>query len=152
MKLGMIIVFNYFDKITLMKFLVKKLKRVKHIQFCLVNNNNCEETLEILTEIAEQCKNTSVINISKSKSNISAVRAGARYMTRHFNLKHIGFIVDLHNHEIIDTIDELAKNQKEILAEIDREQNNRLVKQTLFQRLFSITDYLNKLKLPQESS
>ena len=152
MKLGMIIVFNCFDKPTLMNFFVKKLKRVKHIQFCLVNNNNSEEALEILTEIAEQCKNTSVINISKSKSNSSAVRAGARYITRHFNLKHIGFIIDLNTREIINILEELTKNQNEALAEITRDQNNRSVKQTLFQRLFSITDYLDNLKIPQENN
>ncbi|NAS32703.1 family 2 glycosyl transferase [Flavobacteriaceae bacterium R38] len=152
MKLGMIIVFNYFEKANLIDFFIKKLKRVKHVQFCLVNNNNDEETLEILSEIAEQCKNTSVINISKSKSNTSAVRAGARYMSRHFNLKHIGFITDLHDQEILNIIEELTKNQNEVLIQINKDQNSKTVRQTFFQRLFSITDCLNNLRLSQENA
>nr|WP_315224043.1 glycosyltransferase [uncultured Flavobacterium sp.] len=94
MKIGIIII-CYNNEFNIDKDLcIKYINEVKNIEFCLVNNNSEDNTYEVLKDISETCKNVSVVNINKHNSNISAVRAGARFMFNEYNLKYLGFITE----------------------------------------------------------
>jgi len=94
MKIGVIII-CYNNEFNIDRDLcISYLKEVQNIEFCLVNNYSQDNTFEVLKELSETCKNVSVVNINKYKSNSSAVRAGARFMCNEFNLKYLGFITE----------------------------------------------------------
>ncbi|MEO1030395.1 MAG: hypothetical protein AAFX55_03270 [Bacteroidota bacterium] len=145
MYVGLIIVFNTFENEALKNHFIASMGTLTDVKICLVSNNNNEQVFEILTEIAEQCDNTDVINTKRRKSKVSAVRAGARYMHNQYNLKYLGFIVGLKDFEIVEVIKGYIEHQETILVLNREELRSKAVKQTFFQRLFSVTQYLEKL-------
>jgi len=147
MKLGIIIIFNSVDCSTLKDQLIETIKSLNDVCFCLVNNNSNEETDNYLNEISHKCDNTNVINIKKSKSLNSAIRAGARFMTNRHNLDQLGYINDSTNLKLIEVIKVFKSNQEEIIDLVVNEQNKKPIRQTLFQRLFPIKKYLIDLKV-----
>ena len=147
MKLGIIIIFNSFDCSTLKDQLIETIKSLNDVCFCLVNNNSNEETDNYLNEISHKCDNTNVINIKKSKSLNSAIRAGARFMINQHNLNQLGYINDSTNLKLIEVIKVFKSNQEEIIDLVVNEQNKKPIRQTLFQRLFPIKKYLIDLKV-----
>ncbi|MGB6267760.1 MAG: family 2 glycosyl transferase [Olleya sp.] len=92
MKIGIIIIFHNNEKDIDTNIFVQQLNQVKNIEFCLVNNASKDNTYTLLNDINEACANVSLVNINTFKSDVSAVRAGARYMFNKFNLKHIGYV------------------------------------------------------------
>lgn len=147
MKLGIIIIFNSFDCSTLKDQLIETIKSLNDVCFCLVNNNSNEETDNYLNEISHKCDNTNVINIKKSKSPNSAIRAGARFMINRHNLNQLGYINNSTNLKLIEVIKVFKSNQEEIIDLVVNEQNKKPIRQTLFQRLFPIKKYLIDLKV-----
>ena len=147
MKLGIIIIFNSFDCSTLKDQLIETIKSLNEVCFCLVNNNSNEETDNYLNEISHKCDNTNVINIKKSKSLNSAIRAGARFMINRHNLNQLGYINNSTNLKLIEVIKVFKSNQEEIIDLVVNEQNKKPIRQTLFQRLFPIKKYLIDLKV-----
>jgi hypothetical protein len=147
MKLGIIIIFNSFDCSTLKDQLIETIKSLNDVCFCLVNNNSNEETDNYLNEISHKCDNTNVINIKKSKSLNSAIRAGARFMINRHNLNQLGYINNSTNLKLIEVIKVFKSNQEEIIDLVVNEQNKKPIRQTLFQRLFPIKKYLIDLKV-----
>ena len=147
MKLGIVIVFNSTKSIPSKDQLISILNSLNDVCFCLVNNNNKEKTANYLNEIADKCKNTNVINIKKGKSLNSAIRAGSRFMFNRHNLEHLGYINNSINIQLIEVIKLFKNNRKEIIDLVTQEQNKKTIKQTLFQRVFSIKEYLIDLKV-----
>jgi hypothetical protein len=105
-------------------------------------------------EVKEQCDNVSVVNIKKFKSHMSAVRSGARYMFNQFKLNHIGYVnanlLNKQNHGLSIVMLAISRHQyaiikydKEILKKHSR-------KKTMFQKLFSVVEYLTKLELEKQ--
>lgn len=147
MKVGIVIVFNSFEDSTLKEDLIDSINNLNDVSICLVNNKSNEKTDNYLNEISDKCENTSVVNIKKSKSTNSAIRAGARFMFNRHNLKHLGYINDLTSNQLIEIIEIFKINIDEVLDQVVSEQSEKAVKQTLFQKLFSITDTLTALKI-----
>jgi len=147
MKVGIIIVFNSIENSSFKEALINKINSLKDVSICLVNNESNEKTDYYLNEISERCKNTTVVNIKRSKSINSAIRAGARFMFNQHKLKHMGYLYDLSTKELVEIIEVFKTNKNEILEQVLIKQNEKAVKQTLFQRLFSITDTFSSLKI-----
>jgi len=92
MKTGIIIIFhNYAEEID-KDFFKEHISKADDVEICLVNNNSNDSTYQLLKEIGEKCKNVSVVNINKFKTDNSAIRAGVRYLVNQFNLREIGYI------------------------------------------------------------
>ena len=90
MKLGIIIICHNNENDINIDNCVKYLNKVKDIEICLVNNNSKDNTYNVLKEIKEYCNHVSLVDIKKFKSDNSAVKAGARFMSSQFNLKYLG--------------------------------------------------------------
>lgn len=125
---------------------VKHFKQLKNLEVCLVNNHSNDSTYETLKEIQEHCTNVSVVNIKKVKSETSAVRAGARFMFNQFNLKYLGYVTNLNEQDLHQSITMISKNQNTILSYYIKPHPKKMIRKTIFQRLFSITELLNKME------
>ena len=149
MKIGMIIIFRNNEEEIDTDFIIKQSNEAKNLELCLVNNDSKDSTYEVLKEIKEACTNVSVVNIKRMKSDTSAVRAGARYMFNQLDLKHIGYLTTSSLKDKCHTLDTLIKvvneNQSELLKYDIKVRKNLEVKQTLFQSLFSVVEYLIKI-------
>lgn len=151
MRIGAIIVFHNNEKEIDANFFVKHLNMAKNIDVCLVNNASKDNTYELLKEIKMQSvTHVSLIDVKKFKSDISAVRSGARFMFNHFDLNHIGYIsTNLMNNKIYNInnlIRVICENQNMILNYNIKAVKEKQIKQTMFHSVFSITEYLDKLK------
>jgi len=151
MKTGIIIVFHNYEHVFDKALFIKHAQKANNIQFCLVNNNSKDNTYRILKDIKEAAQNVSVVNIKKFKSDIAAVKAGARYMFNHFDLDHLGYIntnlLNKKNENLNKIIEVIQKNKSDILKyDIEKIEKNE-IKQSLYQNLFSVIDYLIKLKI-----
>ncbi|MCK8479343.1 glycosyltransferase [Psychroserpens algicola] len=154
MKTGIIIVFHNYENEIDIDFFKSYCRELKHIEFCLVNNDSKDDTYLILKDLKEHFKNVSVVNIKRFKSDISAVKCGARYMFNAFKLKHLGYVnansLNTRHHGLNTVMVMINEYQDEIIRydkKILRDQNK---KQTLFQKLFSVVDYLKKIELEKQ--
>lgn len=157
MRIGIIIVFHNDEKNIDTGFFIKHLKQAKNAELCLVNNASRDNTSQKLKEIKESSSltNISIVNIKKFKSNISAVRSGARFMFNQFDLNHIGFISTNMLNKNIDInrlVKAISKNQNDILNYNIKILEKKEMKQTMFQSVFSITECLEKLKITDNLS
>lgn len=153
MKLGIIIICqNNGDDINICEC-VKYLNELKNMQICLVNNNSTDNTFDALREIKEHCESVSIVNIKKTKPDHLAVKAGARFMSSQFNLKHLGFINTKMIREYQNLgllIKAIQENQFEILNHNQSISNEKGIKKTMFQRLFSVMDYVAKINIKKD--
>lgn len=152
MKIGVIIVFHNNEKNIDTNFFVEHLNHAKNLELCFVNNASKDKTYQVLKEVKEMClSHVSLIDIKKFKSDISAMRSGARFMFNRFDLNYMGYIsTNLMNNKIynINTIVKvICENQNTIINYNINEIKKKQIKRTLFQNVFSITAYLDKLKL-----
>lgn len=152
MKIGVIVVFHNNEKDIDSGLFIEHLSEAKNLELCLVNNASRDKTYELLKEIKEMCfKNVSLVDIKKFKSDDSAVRSGARFMFNQFDLKHVGFVNTNQINDKIDTVSNLIKmvseNQDVILKYNCDVIKLKGIKQTLFQSVFSIVEYLEKLEI-----
>lgn len=154
MKIGIIINFHNNEKDIDPNVFIKQFIKTSHLQFCLVNNASKDNTFELLNEIKNKCCNVSVVNVKKFKSDISAIRAGARYMSSQFDLNHLGYVsinlLNISHHGLKGLIEAISENQQHLLKFNIQELNNRKIKLSLFQSLFSIVDYLKKIKVENQ--
>ncbi|WP_040280351.1 hypothetical protein [Psychroserpens damuponensis] len=146
MKTGIIIVFHNYENDINTNQLINYCHELKSIQFCFVNNDSKDNTYLLLEDIKDLCDNVSIVNIKKFKSDISAVKSGARYMFNHFKLQHIGYInsnVFNKQSEDLSQVMKTIGDHQETIIKYDKEQNvNQHKRKTLFQKLFSVVDYL----------
>lgn len=149
MKIGIIIICYNNEMDIDIGHCTKYLNKVKDIEICLVNNHSNDNTYDVLKEIKESCNNVSIVNIKKFKSDNAAVKAGARFMTSQFNLKHLGF-VNMNMISKYDNLNMLIKdirdNQIDILNYEQSILNKKGIKLTMFQSLFPVMDYLMNVK------
>ena len=150
MKLGIIIIcYNNENDIDI-GHCVKYLNKVKDIEICLVNNNSKDNTYSVLKEIKEYCGHVSIVDIKKFKSDNSAVKAGARFMSSQFNLKYLGFIntnVIREYENLCLLIKAIGDNQVDISKYNQSDLNKKGIKLTMFQSLFHVMDYLAKVNV-----
>ena len=151
MKTGIIIIFHNNEKEIDISFFINEIKQTKNLELCLVNNNSKDNTYNHLKQISEECNNVSVVNIKKFKSDISAVKAGARFMSNNFNLNSLGYISTnllKTNYKGLNSLIKAIKENQELInnynIEVTKKQNIRL---SLFHSLFSVIEYLKKLKV-----
>lgn len=149
MKIGVIIIFQNNEEDIDIRFIVKQLNGAKNLELCLVNNDSKDRTYEVLKEIKAACTNVSVVNINRMKSDSLAIRAGARYMFHKGDLQHIGYLTTnslkgkFHN---LNTLIKLvSESQSAILNYNIKVRMDRKVKYTLYQNLFSISEYLKRI-------
>ena len=155
MKLGIIIICYNNEEDIDVSHCVKYLNKVNDIEICLVNNHSKDNTYEILKELKQDCENVSVVNIKKFKPDSSAVKAGARFMSSQFNLKHLGFVTMQRMCEYENLIRLLKDIQDHKAALLEYNQNflnKKGIKLTMFQSLFPVIDYLEKLQLKNKYS
>ena len=149
MKIGIIIIFNNNEKDIDTDFFIKQIEQSFNLELCFVNNDSNDNTQLLLNEIKENCSNVSVVNIKKNTSDVSAVRAGARFMFSQFNLKHIGYVntnvLENKTNKLNSLIKTITKNQDSILKHNIEVLKKQDVKPTLYQSLFSVVEYLKSL-------
>ncbi|WP_299120296.1 glycosyltransferase [uncultured Winogradskyella sp.] len=151
MKIGIIIIFNNNEEQIEKRFFMEQINACDTIELCLVDNNSKDQTLQLLQDIKEACPaRVSVVEIKKYSSEDAAKKAGARYMFNQFDLKHIGFINVNAAHQKSETlnmlIESICKNHESIIDVNLRIIENQEIKQTLFKNVFSVVDYLKKVK------
>jgi len=150
MKLGIIIIcYNNENDIDIGSC-IKYLNKVKDIEICLVNNNSKDNTYNVLKEIKEYCGHVSIVDIKKFKSDNSAVKAGARFMSSQFNLKYLGFINTnaIREYEnLYLLIKAIGDSQVDISKYNQSDLNKKGIKLTMFQSLFPVMDYLAKINV-----
>ena len=95
-------------------------------------------------DIADECKNVTVIHIKKTKSTSLAVRAGARYLNSYLNSKFLAYITDLRGEKLVEAIQLFATQYEKIKSEQVSSQYQKLTKQTFFQKIFSASNYYEK--------
>lgn len=147
MKTGIIIICYNNEYVIDKELCIKYINDVKNIEFCLVNNNSQDNTYDILKDISESCKNVSIVNINKYKSSKSAIRAGARFMFNHYNIKYLGFITTntFSNYDNLSLlIKTIQENQLDISNYNQPIFNTKEIRLTLFKSLFPVMDYLAK--------
>ena len=152
MKIGVIIVFHNNEKDIDTRSFIEYLNQAKNLELCLVNNASRDNTFQLLKDIKELCSlNVSLVDIKKFKSDVSAVRSGARFMFNQFDLNHIGYIstnlINSKTYSISSLIKAMSKNQNIILKYNISVIEKKEIKQTLFQSVFSIIEYLEKIKI-----
>ena len=150
MKIGIIIVFETNENQIERQFFIDQINQSKSIEFCLVDNDSKDKTLQLLKYIKEVCfSNVSVVEIKKNSSEEVAVRAGARFMFNNYNLKHIGFIsvnaINAKNYNLTDLIETVCSNKDFIIDYNVKTIENKAIRPTLFKRVFSVIDYINNL-------
>jgi len=153
MKLGIIIICHNNENDIDISQCVKYLNKIKDIEICLVNNNSKDNTYDVLKEIKEYCENVSIVNIKKFKSDNSAVKAGARFMSSQFNLKYLGYVNTNMIHEYQDLsllVKSIRDNQIDISNYNQNISNKKGIKLTMFQSLFPVMDYLAKINIKNE--
>jgi len=153
MKLGIIIICHNNENDIDIDHCIKHLNKVKDIEICLVNNNSKDKTYNVLMEIKERCENVSIVDIKKFKSDNSAVKAGARFMSSQFNLKYLGFVNSNMIYEYEDLsmlIKSIRDNQVDISNYNQSFSNKKGIKLTMFQSLFPLMDYLAKTNIQNE--
>ena len=151
MNIGIIIIFNNNEEQIEKHFFIEQINSSKAIELCLVDNNSKDKTLQLLHDIKEVCPSkVSVVEIKKHSSEDAAKRAGARYMFNQFNLKHIGFVdvntIYKKGETLNALIESLCENQELIINANLRVIESQKVKRTLFKSIFSVVDYLKKIK------
>ncbi|MVO08931.1 glycosyltransferase [Flavobacterium sp. TP390] len=145
MKTGIIIICHNQEKTLDTLQCVQHIHHSKNIEFCFVNNNSNDNTYELLKEISEVCQNVSVVNINKYKKDISAIRAGARFMFDQFTIQYLGFVTAdmIGKYEnLSQLLAKILNNQLHIVSSRQSFLKQRKMKLTLFQSLFPISDYL----------
>ncbi len=147
MKTGIIII-CYNNELDIdMNLCIKLINDVKNIELCFVNNNSQDNTYDLLKDISDACENVSLVNINKHKTDISAVRAGARFMFNQFNLKYLGFFTSdrvIKYENLCLLIKDIQDNQVDISNYNESILNKKGTKLTLFKSLFPVMDYLEK--------
>ncbi|WP_452232895.1 glycosyltransferase [Lacinutrix sp. MEBiC02595] len=148
MKTGIIIIFHNNDSEMDPSFFIEQIKQTSNLELCLVNNDSKDSTFDLLNEVKDACNNVSVVNIRKFKSDVAAVKAGARFMFNAFQLKNVGYVsinmINTKYHGVNRLIKVIAENQ-EVIINYSRKPLKR--KQTLFQSLFSVIDYLKNIEI-----
>ncbi|MBU2921990.1 glycosyltransferase [Winogradskyella psychrotolerans] len=146
MKTGIIIIFHNNEKEMDTAYFIEQIKQTSNLELCLVNNDSKDNTYDLLKDIKDECNNVSIVNVRKFKSDIAAVKAGARFMFSEFDLKHLGYVsinmLNIKYHGLNGLIEVITENQDAIL---NYKIKTLKKKQTLFQSLFSLLDYLKKL-------
>lgn len=154
MKIGIIIIFNNNENDIDTSFFIEKLNETPNIELCLVNNASKDNTYALLKQIADECTNVSIINVKRFKSQVSAVRSGARFMSNQFDLAHLGYVctslLDFKKFGLSRLIAIICENQSQILSCNIKAIEQTKLKQTLFKSLFSIIDYLKKMKIKNQ--
>ncbi|MCA0132591.1 glycosyltransferase [Winogradskyella alexanderae] len=150
MKLGIIIVFNNNQDDIKTKTIIDQLKSTDQIEFCLVDNESKDDTLELLREIKENCSSVSIVEIKKHVSIVASKRAGARYMFNNFDLRHLACldVNTLKSYRLnLSDIIELICTETESIISYDRDLKSKyIIKPTLFKSVFSLMDYLKKVQ------
>jgi hypothetical protein len=150
MKTGIIIRFHDYEKKLDINYFISQINDSEDLEICLVNNYSKDNTYELLKEISEKCKNVSVVNINKYKTDIYAIRAGVRYLVNHFNLREIGYIDtnllspnqnELNNvmKVVINNIDSILKYKNEVIQQ-------KKIKQSMLQSIFSLLECMKEFK------
>lgn len=147
MKTGIIIIFHNNEKEMDTDYFIEQIQQTRNLELCLVNNDSKDNTYDLLRDVKDECDNVSVVNVRKFKSDMAAVKAGARYMFSEFDLKHLGYVstnmLNIKYHGLNGLIEVITENQDAIL---NYKIKTLKKKQTLFQSLFSLLDYLKKIR------
>lgn len=142
MKTGVIIIFKL-EIDDLLKGRLRELFNINpNIKFCLLNKTNNEEIQYFLSNIADQFENVSFVSLGKIKMNVSAKRAGARFMSNEFNLNLLGYIVQEQNIDFIKIIESFIKKQTEIDTNKIKKKITRRGQQILTRKILSIQDFV----------
>lgn len=154
MKIGVIIIFHNNEEQIDPAFFIQQINQANNLELCLVNNHSKDRTYKLLNDIKEQCSNVSVVNIKKFKSDVSAVKAGARFMFNQFNLEHLGYatinLLKTKREGLNGLIKAITENQQVIVEYNTQQLDTQTIKLTLYQKLFSVMDYLKKLQVDNQ--
>lgn len=155
MKTGIIIVFHNSESEINKEVFISYTKQLSSLKFCLVNNESKDNTYEILKEIKEQSENVYVVNIKKFKSDLSAVKAGARFMFNQHKFNQLGYVnMNLLNKKyqgLNYIIQGVFEHQDSILKYDQKLKVAHKKRSTLFQKLYSVTDYITKLEMEKQT-
>lgn len=151
MKTAIIITFHNYEKEIDKEVFIEYSKMISNLRLCLVNNNSSDNTFQKLSDIEEACENVSIVNIKRFKSDLSAVRAGARFMINKFNTARVGFIntnlLNSQKKELNELMKLIQYNQEDLIEINDSlmTSSNQVVA-NLSKNQFSVVDYLKKLQ------
>ena len=145
MYVGLIVVINGFENEALKSNYILSIKQLQDVKVCLVCNTSDDRVFEVLSEIVHHCKNATLVNNKRIKSNTASVRAGARYLYSQYNLKYVGCIVGVKNGKSLEILKSYTDHRQSLLEFIQKEKLTKKVKQTYFQSLISIPESLERI-------
>ncbi|MDP5081623.1 MAG: glycosyltransferase [Winogradskyella sp.] len=152
MKIGIIMIFHNNEAQIDKEILVEHINASDTIELCFVDNDSKDQTLSLLQDVREACaSHISIVEIKKNTSEDAAKRAGARYMSNQFNLKHLGFVNVTALHEKGQKLNTLIENlclNKVALIDLNlRTIEEQETKQTFFKSIFPLVDYLKNINI-----
>ena len=118
MRTGIIITFHNNEEQIDVKSCIEQINKFPKIEFCFVNNHSMDNTLEALNEIKDNTSNCSVVDMKKYGKDVSAIKAGIRYMISQFELKRLGYgnldFTEKESKNLSELLKMLCENTKEM--------------------------------------
>ncbi|GAA3611979.1 glycosyltransferase [Flavivirga amylovorans] len=150
MKIGIIII-CYNNAVDIGKSLFSGVSNLTDVDLCLVNNGSKDATLEKLQELKEASGlKSTIIDIKHNKGYTVAIKAGARYLSNHNDLKLIGYInVNKMNDvmSLLDLLNAVQHHKEAIIQHHLNVINKHFEQRALLKNTFSVIDYLNRLNI-----
>lgn len=152
MKLALIILLKDNENQLKNNLLIEQLELAKEFQICFVDNKSNDATLESLYEIKDQIKTISIVEVKKRVSTYYAQRAGSRFISNNFNLKHIGYIdvneIISDGHQLYEVIELIRQSHDNDIDFNTNHERKYQIRSTHFRRIFSVSEFIKMLSQP----
>lgn len=146
MNLGIIIIFHNNENQINTRFFIKYINEIKNITFCFVNNCSLDNTFELLNDIKNETEaKVSIVDIKKYVVESFAIKAGVRFMSSNYNLKHIGFL-NSENFDFENLLKIIIQNNDLLIEPTNLALIKQTVKQKTYKNIFSVVDFLSTKK------
>lgn len=122
----------------------------QNIKFCLVDNDSKDNTLTLLKTIKEDNPDhISIVEIKKHVTDETAKKAGARYMSNKYDLKHIGCInvnsIKSFKTHLNTLIDWVGSHETSLMEFNQKVIDRGAIKASLYKSIFCVMSYLKQI-------
>lgn len=148
MKLGVIIIVHNNAENLHKDRIISILNEINKIKFCFVNNASKDESLELLMDIKDESSNVSILDIKKYSTEMTALKAGCRFLKSMSDLNVVGFLnaekIKNEQFELNDLLSGIHRNE-EYFQDLELLMKSNKVKKSNRKLSFSVIEYLNYL-------